>query len=69
MLVFAEGFPPPAALARVDLPRKRERCSRARGALSEWRYFAFPARLSRNTPCSPNMFQNHQGALSRSGRP
>jgi hypothetical protein len=32
-------------------------------------YFAFPARLSRNTPCSPNMFQNHQGALSRSGRP
>ena len=29
----------------------------------------FPARLSRNTPCSPNMFQNHHGALSRSGRP
>ena len=29
----------------------------------------FPAlpRLSRNTPCSPNMFQNHQGMLSRSG--
>ena len=32
-------------------------------------YRAFPARLSRNTPCSPNMFQNHQGAFSRSGRP
>src|SRR5665647_543683 len=26
-------------------------------------------RLSRNTPCSPNKFQNHQGALSRSGVP
>lgn len=25
-------------------------------------------RLSRNTPCSPNMFQNHHGALRRSGR-
>src|SRR6266403_1092535 len=32
-------------------------------------YFAFPARLSKNTPCSPNMFQNHQGRLTRSGRP
>ena len=31
-------------------------------------YF-LPARLSRNTPCSPNMFQNHQGRFSRSGRP
>ena len=32
-------------------------------------YFAFSARLSRNTPCSPNMFQNHQGKFTRSGRP
>jgi len=32
-------------------------------------HFAFPARLSRNTPCSPNMFQNHHGAMSRNGRP
>jgi hypothetical protein len=32
-------------------------------------YLFFPARLSKNTPCSPNMFQNHQGRLSRSGRP
>ena len=32
-------------------------------------YFSFPARLSRNTPCSPNMFQNHQGMFTRSGRP
>jgi hypothetical protein len=32
-------------------------------------YRPFSARLSRNTPCSPNMFQNHQGAVSRSGRP
>ncbi len=31
-------------------------------------YFAFP-RLSKNTPCSPNMFQNHQGRLSLRGRP
>ena len=33
------------------------------------RYFAFSARLSKNTPCSPNMFQNHQGMVTRSGRP
>ena len=26
-------------------------------------------RLSRNTACSPNRFQNHHGALSRSGEP
>ena len=26
-------------------------------------------RLSRNTACSPNRFQNHHGALKRSGRP
>ena len=26
-------------------------------------------RLSRNTACSPKRFQNHQGALSRSGEP
>ena len=32
-------------------------------------YFPFSARLSKNTPCSPNMFQNHHGKLSRSGRP
>jgi hypothetical protein len=32
-------------------------------------YLLFPARLSRNTPCSPNMFQNHQGMLTRKGRP
>ena len=31
-------------------------------------YF-FPARLSKNTPCSPNMFQNHQGKFTRNGRP
>ena len=28
-----------------------------------------PLRLSKNTACSPNMFQNHHGALSRSGEP
>ena len=28
-----------------------------------------PRRLSRNTACSPNRFQNHHGALSRNGRP
>ena len=32
-------------------------------------YRVFSARLSKNTPCSPNMFQNHQGRLTRSGRP
>jgi hypothetical protein len=32
-------------------------------------YLLFSARLNRNTPCSPNMFQNHQGMLTRSGRP
>ena len=43
-----------------------------RPGMTMWRqldYRPFSARLSRNTPCSPNMFQNHQGALSRSGRP
>ena len=35
----------------------------------EWHFqFHFP-RLSKNTPCSPNIFQNHQGMLSRNGRP
>src|SRR4030081_2759764 len=28
-----------------------------------------PLRVSRNTPCSPNKFQNHHGALSRNGAP
>jgi hypothetical protein len=32
-------------------------------------YLLFSARLSRNTPCSPNMFQNHHGRFTRSGRP
>ena len=32
-------------------------------------YFPFSARLSKNTPCSPNMFQTHHGRFSRSGRP
>ncbi len=39
------------------------------GGGGEENYFAFSARLSRNTPCSPNMFQNHQGKFTRSGRP
>ncbi|SIN85887.1 hypothetical protein SAMN05443247_00256 [Bradyrhizobium erythrophlei] len=37
-------------------------------AMTESAYFALP-RLSKNTPCSPNMFQNHQGRLSLKGRP
>src|SRR6266436_307403 len=28
-----------------------------------------PARLRKSTPCSPNIFQNHQVIQSRSGRP
>ena len=40
-----------------------------RPGMTRMRYFPFPPRLSRNTPCSPNMFQNHQGRFSRSGRP
>ena len=32
-------------------------------------YFESPPLLSKNTPCSPNMFQNHQGRFSRKGRP
>ncbi len=31
-------------------------------------YRPFSALLSRNTPCSPNMFQNHQGMATRKGR-
>jgi hypothetical protein len=39
MLAFAERLPPPAALfERVDLPRKRERCSCARGRICEKYY-------------------------------
>ena len=30
---------------------------------------AAPPLLSRNTPCSPNMFQTHQGRVSGTGRP
>jgi hypothetical protein len=59
------NFPHPLRpYVRGDLPRKRERSS------DSWHlYRPLPARLNKNTPCSPNMFQNHQGALSRSGRP
>ena len=32
-------------------------------------YFAAPPLLSKNTPCSPNMFQTHQGRFSGTGRP
>ncbi|MFK4519529.1 hypothetical protein ABIF20_006894 [Bradyrhizobium japonicum] len=31
-------------------------------------YFPCP-RVSRNTPCSPNMFHTHHGNRSRNGRP
>src|SRR6188472_2461851 len=43
-----------ACLARTRAQRRRE---------------FFPRRLSRNSPCSPNRFQNHHGALKRSGVP
>ena len=33
------------------------------------RHFPLLPRLSRNTPCSPNMFQTHQGRFSGTGRP
>ena len=52
------------ALQRLDC-----RGSLARPGMTDDAYFAFSARLSRNTPCSPNMFQNHQGRFTRSGRP
>ena len=32
-------------------------------------YFPAPPLLSKNTPCSPNMFQTHQGRFSGTGRP
>ena len=32
-------------------------------------YFPTPPLLSKNTPCSPNMFQTHQGRVSGTGRP
>ncbi len=32
-------------------------------------YLPFPPLLSKNTPCSPNMFQTHQGRFSGTGRP
>ena len=33
------------------------------------RHFPAPPLLSKNTPCSPNMFQTHQGRFSGTGRP
>jgi hypothetical protein len=50
-------------------PGSAERHEECRTASGTQPYLLFPARLSKNTPCSPNMFQNHHGALSRSGRP
>ncbi len=38
-------------------------------AMTAESYRPFPARLNKNTPCSPNMFQNHQGRFARTGRP
>ncbi|MEH2525291.1 hypothetical protein V1288_003200 [Bradyrhizobium sp. AZCC 2176] len=32
-------------------------------------YFPTVPLLSKNTPCSPNMFQTHQGRFSGTGRP
>jgi hypothetical protein len=32
-------------------------------------YFPAPPLLSKNTPCSPNIFQTHQGRFSGTGRP
>lgn len=32
-------------------------------------HFPFPPLVSRNTPCSPNMFQTHHGRFSGTGRP
>ena len=39
------------------------------GTVEEIRCGDQPRRLSRKTPCSPNRFQNHHGALKRSGLP
>ena len=41
----------------------------ARPGMTRGGYFPAPPRLSRNTPCSPNMFQTHQGRVSGTGRP
>jgi len=32
-------------------------------------YYFPPPRVSKNTPCSPNMFHTHQGRFSGTGRP
>jgi hypothetical protein len=37
--------------------------------LAMTRHFVFSALDSKNTPCSPNMFQTHQGRFSGTGRP
>jgi hypothetical protein len=68
-MVLGRQFSSIAALfERVDLPPQAgEVQPHARPGLQS--YFAFPARLSKNTPCSPNMFQNHHGRFSRKGRP
>jgi hypothetical protein len=38
-------------------------------AMTAESYRTFSARLNKNTPCSPNMFQNHHGRFVRTGRP
>jgi hypothetical protein len=70
-----ERIPPPAALRRaIALPSASTSPACGGGAvcplqLLRTTYLAFSARLSKKTPCSPNMFQNHQGRFTRSGRP
>lgn len=60
------GFGP--SLGRNPSPARKMLATSPYGR-GEENYFESPPRLSRNTPCSPNMFQNHQGKFRRSGRP
>src|SRR5262245_64625488 len=56
-------------LSRLILNRPRSSPPRHRFQTDEGRGETQPFLLSKNTACSPNRFQNHHGALSRSGEP
>ena len=64
----ARGTHGPGSRMQRSAIRTIPRLAQSRNADHPATAFAAAA-LSRNTPCSPNMFQNHQGRLSRSGRP
>ena len=60
---------PRCAIAHRRMLRDSGFACFARPGMTPRRYFPAPPLLSKNTPCSPNMFQTHQGRFSGTGRP